>query len=91
MSGARGYEARCGLGEETTWGTSVACTELFKFSSESINETSEPLPDDAITGRASRSFERPGPIKVGGQLDAKFRYPLATGLLPALLLKHAFG
>ena len=91
MSGARGYEARCGLGEEGTWGTSVVCTELFKFSSESINETSEPLPDDAITGRASRSFERPGPIKVGGQLDAKFRYPLATGVLPALLLKHAFG
>ena len=91
MSGARGYEARCGLGGESTWGTAVACTELFKFSSENLLESSEPLADDAITGRASRSFERPGPIRVGGQLDGKLRYPLATGLLPSLLLKHAFG
>lgn len=91
MPGVKGYEARCGLGEESTWGTPVACTEQLRFNTESIEESSEPLVSDAISGRPSRSIETLGPIRVGGTVSARLRYPVAGAAVPSLLLKHAFG
>lgn len=91
MSGVLGFESRLGLGEESTWGTKVAATELVRHTSENVQESSTPIADDGMNGRASRAFERAGPIRVGGQVQGLLRYPDGAVAEPSLLLKHHFG
>lgn len=91
MPASRGFLAKAGIGEESTWGTAVAATERILMKTANARETEQPLADTVITGSAAKEDESPGPITAPIDLATRMYYPDATVVNPFLLLKHGMG
>lgn len=85
MSQASGYNAYIGIGDESTYGTSVAATIFAEIESESL-KGKRPLMPTKTLGTLSQRRTFKDKAEVGGSI----RYPLVWNGLEKLL-KQAFG
>jgi len=80
-------DAQLGIGEESTFGTRVAASRFFEFTTESLKLEIDRIWSNAIrSGRRTRHRVHPGAQRVVGDFEVELA-PQGIGLL----LKHLFG
>lgn len=75
----QGIIARCALGDETSFQTAVAVTEVIPFTSESINRAIEQLASEYLDGSAGRRRITNSVISIGGGLESELVWDEETG------------
>ena len=84
----KGFAARAGYKKATVWGTPVVlgAGDQIEYNSESLTPDSQFIPDEQVSGEATKLFGDKGDEFHSGDLNVDFRY---QGL--ERLLAHAMG
>jgi len=69
MSLGQGYKTRCGVLDESTYGTAVAVSELMPYTSEAIEKMVNKIESAYLNGKAGREALKSGVIQSLGDLS----------------------
>ena len=81
MPVGKGYASRLGIGEETSWGTAVAVTQLLPFTSEDLSLEKDKADDPILSGDAGRNLAETLKSRVSGSVETNLTFGSAFDLV----------